>query len=71
MDKLALLGKVRSVPYFGNKLMRLDHPQAKFCLKSDSNSLLIDFFDLIPTVLFSCRNDWIRIRTMIRSKVRL
>ena len=27
------------------KLMRSNHPQAKFCLKSYSNNLLINFFD--------------------------
>ena len=48
--------------------MRLDWPQAKFCLKSDSNSLLIDFFDPIPAVQFTRRDDWIQIRTIIRSK---
>ena len=50
------------------KLMRFDQPQAKFCLKSDLNCLLIDFFDPIPAARFTCRNNSIQIRTIIRSK---
>ena len=33
-------------------LMCLDRPQAKFCLKSDSMSLLIEFFDPILAARF-------------------
>ena len=35
--------------------MQLDQPWAKFCLKSDLNHILIDFFDsdlLVPTIQF-------------------
>ena len=50
------------------KLMWSNRPQAKFCLQSDSNSLLIDFFDPISAVRFTRRDDSIWIRTRIRSK---
>ena len=48
--------------------MRLDRLQAKFCLKSDTNSLLINIFDLIPAAQFTRRDDSIRIGTSIRLK---
>ena len=48
--------------------MRLDRPQAKFRLKSDSNHLLIDFFDPISAAQFTRRDDLIRIQTRIRLK---
>ena len=51
-----------------DKLMRLDQPQAKFRLKSDSNCLLIGFFNLIPAAQFTRRDDSIQIRTIIKSK---
>ena len=38
------------------KLMRLDRPQAKFCLKLDLNCLLIDFFDSILASRFTRRD---------------
>ena len=51
------------------KLMQLDRHQAKFCLKSDLNLLLIDFFDpIIPATRFTCSDDLIQIRTIIRWK---
>ena len=48
------------------KLMRLDQPQAKFRLKSDSNCLLIDFFNPISAAQFIRHYDSILIRTIIR-----
>ena len=48
--------------------MRSNRPQAKFCLKSDSNHLLSDFFDPISAAQFTRRDDLIRIQTRIRLK---
>ena len=48
--------------------MQSNPPQAKFCLISDSNRLLINFFDPISGVQFTRRDDSIQIRTRIRSK---
>ena len=48
--------------------MQLDRPQAKFCLKSASNPLLIDFNDSIPAAQFTRRDDSIQIQTIIKSK---
>ena len=48
--------------------MRLDRPQAKFPLKSDSSSILINFFDPIPAAQFTRPDDSIQIWTIIRSK---
>ena len=50
------------------KLMQSNRPQAKFRLKSDSNCLLIDFFDPITAALFTRRTHSIQIRTRIRLK---
>ena len=58
--------RIKIMPY--TKLMRLDRPLAKFCLKSDSNRVSINFFNPIPAARFTCRNDSIRIRKRIRSK---
>ena len=49
-------------------LMGSNWPQAKFCLKSDSNHVLIDFFDPISAARFTRRHDSIWIRTIIISK---
>ena len=48
--------------------MRLDRPQAKFCLKSDSNRLFIDFFNLISAVRFYRPDNSIQIQTINRSQ---
>ena len=50
----------------GIKLMGSDRPQAKFRFKSDSNCLLIDFFDPISAVWFTRRDNLIQIRTVNR-----
>ena len=49
--------------------MRFNRPQAKIHFKSDSNRVLIDFFDLISTVRFNRRDDTIRIRTQISNPI--
>ena len=41
--------------------MQLDRTQAKFHLKSDSNCLLIDFFDPIPAARFTRCDDSIKL----------
>ena len=46
------------------KLMQFNRPQAKICFKSDSNCLLIDFFDPISVVLSTHRDNSIRIQTI-------
>ena len=59
----------RSCLYF--KLRRLDQPLAKFCLKSDWNSLLIDFCDPIPAARFTHRDDLMQIWTQIQFGMRI
>ena len=59
----------RSCLYF--KLRRLDQPLAKFCLKSDWNSLLIDFCDPIPAARFTHRDDSIKFAIKIRFGIRI
>ena len=44
--------------------MRSNRSQAKDRFKSDSNHLLINFFDPIPAVRFNYRDDSIQIRTI-------
>ena len=48
--------------------MQSNGPPAKFRFKSDSNCLLINFFDPISAVRFNRRDDSIRIRTINRSQ---
>ena len=48
----------------GTKLMRSNPPKVKICFKSDSNRLLIDFFDPISADRSTRRNDSILIRTI-------
>ena len=48
--------------------MRLNPPWAKFCLKLDSNRLLINFYDPIIAAGYTRRNDSIQIWKRIRSK---
>ena len=45
--------------------MQFNRPKAKICFKSDSNLLLIDFFDPISAVQLNRPNVSIRIRTQI------
>ena len=45
--------------------MQSNRPQAKFQFKLDLNRLLIDFFDPIPAVPSTRRDDLIRSRTNI------
>ena len=45
------------------KLMRSNQPQSKFHFKSDSNRLLIDFFNPISAAQFTRRDITIQIRT--------
>ena len=40
------------------KLKQFNRPKAKIRFKSDSNRLLINFFDPIPAVRFNRRDDW-------------
>ena len=54
---------------YTKKLMRFNWPKAKIHFKSDSNCLLINFFDLIPAVQSTRRDDSIQIRTKIISKI--
>ena len=49
--------------------MQLDWPQAKFCLKSDSNLVLIDLFDQIPAAQLTCCDDLIPIGQELGPKV--
>ena len=45
--------------------MQSNRPQAKFRLKSDSNHILIVFFDPISVAQYTRRNDSIQIPTII------
>ena len=45
--------------------MPFNRPKAKIHFKSDSNHLLIDFFNPIPAVRFNRRDASIQIRTQI------
>ena len=45
--------------------MPLNQPKAKICFKSDSNRLLINFFDPIPAVRFNRSDNSIQIQTQI------
>ena len=51
--------------------MRSNQPQAIFCLKSNSNRVLIDFFNPISAARYTCRNDSNGIWTIIISKFNL
>ena len=51
-----------------NKLMRSNWPQAKFCFKSVSNRILIDFFDPISAAQYTPHDNSIRIWIVVISK---
>ena len=44
--------------------MRSNRPQAKYCFKSDSNRLFVNFFDPISAVQFNSCDDLIQIGTI-------
>ena len=50
------------------KLMQSNRPQVKFCFKSDSNGILIDFFDPISAAWYTRRDDSIQIWIIVISK---
>ena len=63
-ERQLALNPLTEKAYMWTKLVRFNRPKAKIFFKSDSNRLLIYFFDLIPAVRFHRCDDSIRIRTI-------